>query len=68
MPQPVTGGQGGSKMYFRELTNTAKQKAYSDYCHAMDDDLNRDDIVSIEEYEAGSEWDEITFDVDGNCI
>jgi hypothetical protein len=55
-------------MRFAELTQVAKERAYAAYVKAMDDDLNRDSIVSIEAYEAEADWDKLDFDVDGNVI
>ena len=53
---------------FSQLTKDAQETAYALYCAALDDDLNRDDIISIEDYEAEAEYIEMLFDINGNAI
>lgn len=53
---------------FSELSEEAKKNAYADYCAALDDDLNRDDIISIDDYEAEAEYIDLMFDANGNAI
>ena len=55
-------------MFFEELSDEVKQKVYAEYCAAMDDDLNRDNILSIEEYGLESIYEDLTFDADGNVL
>jgi len=53
-------------MEFRELSEKAKKRAYGEYVKAMNDDLNREYIMSIEDYEENADWDMLEFDKDGN--
>jgi len=55
-------------MKFSELSQEAKNHAYAPYVAAMDDDLNREDTVSIEQYEADADWDGLEFDENGEVI
>ena len=53
---------------FFELTKEAQQRAYLLYCAAMDDDLNRDDIVSMRDYGALANYEDLRFYANGNAI
>ncbi|MFA5300905.1 MAG: hypothetical protein WC389_22160 [Lutibacter sp.] len=55
-------------MKFSELSKKAQKRAYADYVKAMNDDLNRYYIVSIEGYEADADWDNLEFDENGRSI
>ena len=55
-------------MKFSELSREAQKHAYAVYVAAMDDDLNRDDTISIEDYEAEADWDGLEFDENGVCL
>lgn len=52
---------------FQELDKEAQTYAYKEYLKAMDDDLNRDNVVSFDEYSQGADWDGLTFDIHGNA-
>lgn len=56
------------KYRFFELSKPAREKAYELYCLAMNDDLNRDDIVSFDRYGVEAEWDGLLFDINGTAI
>lgn len=53
-------------MQFSQLTEQAQKHAYSTYCEAMNDELNRDDIVPIDEYSSLADWDGLEFDPTGD--
>ena len=53
---------------FLDLKPEAQKRAYDLYCEAMNDDLNRDHIVSLEDYGAEADWDLLEFDEQGNGI
>ena len=53
---------------FFELSEPARENAYQLYCDAMDDDLNRDNMVSFDQYGAEAEWDGLLFDANGVAI
>ncbi len=55
-------------MEFLQLTPEAQKHAYQGYVKAMDDDLNRDHVVSMEAYGQEANWDGLDFDADGNAI
>ena len=46
---------------FRDLSKQAQERAYQSYYAAMDDDINRDSIVSIEEYAELAEQEGLLF-------
>lgn len=52
---------------FSELSHVAQEFAYASYYNALNDDLNRDSIVSFEEYGVEAEWDGLLFDAYGNA-
>lgn len=54
-------------MRFYELSERAQEYAYSLYVAAMDDDLNRADILPIEEYSTAADWDGLEFDESGEA-
>jgi hypothetical protein len=51
-----------------ELSAQAKAHAYGEYCAAMDDDLNRADTLSVDEWEAQADWMDFEYDEHGNVI
>ncbi len=53
---------------FSQLSDEAKAHAYGEYVKSMDDDLNRDSIVTFEAYCADADWDGLAFDAEGNCL
>lgn len=55
-------------MEFLELGREAQERAYGQYVKGMDDELNRDHVVSFEAYSEEASWDGLEFDVDGNAI
>lgn len=55
-------------LLFFELSEPARENAYRLYCAAMDDDLNRDNVVSFDQYGAEAEWDGLLFDTNGVAI
>ena len=54
-------------MRFEELTEHAQEYAYALYVAAMDDDLNRVDIIPFGEYGAEADWDGLDFDENGEA-
>ena len=55
-------------MRFDELSEQAQARAYALYVAAMDDELNRADILPIEEYGAAADWDGLEFDESGEAL
>lgn len=55
-------------MVFSELSRNAQKLAYRMYVQGMDDDLNRDHVVSYEAYGEEASWDGLEFDAKGNVI
>lgn len=53
---------------FFELSKPAQERAYALYCAALDDDLNRDDIVSMRDYGALANYEDLRFYANGNAI
>lgn len=51
-----------------DLTPEAQRHAYEGYCKAMDDDLNRELIVTFEQYCQEANWDGLEFDKTGDVI
>ena len=59
---------GGNHMEFLQLSEQAQKKAYQAYLKAMDDDLNRDNVVTFEQFGQEANWDGLEFNEDGSIM
>lgn len=55
-------------MKFSELSEQAQRYAYGLYCEAMNDEWNRENILTIEEYGAAADCEGLEFDESGEVV
>jgi hypothetical protein len=55
-------------MEFNQLSDNAKRVAYGEYCKAMDDDENREYIMTFEEFCTESDWEHYEYTENGECL
>lgn len=55
-------------MKFYQLSDKAKQFAYGEYCKAMDNDENREFIMTFAEFYNEAAWENYDYRKSGECL
>ena len=55
-------------MEFNQLSDDAKMFAYGEYCKAMNNDENREYILTFKEFCLEADWDGADYIENGECL